>query len=81
MDTEKGVYPRIDFVRMDIERNEWDVLESWLEHDLFNKFQVSQFLMEIHLTGSHESDKRESSILERLVKEAGFRMFWVARNP
>ena len=67
----------VDYLKMDIERSEWDSLPSMMADGILNK--VKQFGVEIHL-GSVTGLRSRLNLLQRLEK-IGFRKWYSHKNP
>jgi FkbM family methyltransferase len=73
---EKNGHTHINVLRMDVEAAEWDILEEWTEHGMWDK--IDQLLLEIHMFGnpSKEAGERYLSILKKIP----FKLFKLQAN-
>lgn len=69
----------IDVLKIDIEGDEWDLLEAWLRDGDLNS--VKQLALEVHFNGEFAEISRCYQLLRRLENEAGFVRFFARQNP
>ena len=72
---EKNGHSHVHVVRMDVEAAEWDILEEWTQHGMWDK--IDQLLLEIHMfANSKEDGERYLSILKKIP----FKLFKLQKN-
>eukprot|EP01084_Bolivina_argentea_P142587 250497_1 len=67
--------PYVDIIRMDIESAEWDVLQNWLDNDLFE--YIKQLTLEIHM---YETNKYKPKHFAEIINKIPMSAFWAQKN-